>query len=169
MNGNELKYLVVHCTASRPDPNMTGIDVMRLHRNVFGWSRVGYRSVVRVNGIIDRLVRANLNCVVEPEEATWGAGAWNAVSHHICYIGGIDDEGNPKDTRTAAQKKSLRFIVEYYLREVCSTVKIVGHNQLQNKACPSFWVPAWAEEIGVPESNIEYADPFGYKKIFASS
>ena len=28
-------------------------------------------------------------------------------------------------------------------------VKIIGHNQIAAKACPSFDVPAWLHEIGI--------------------
>ncbi|MCS7085503.1 MAG: N-acetylmuramoyl-L-alanine amidase, partial [Bacteroidia bacterium] len=121
---NLLKYLIIHCTASPPNgATQTGADVVRLHRNIFRWSRVGYRCVVRVDGVVDRLVPANLDCFVQDEEVTWGAGPINAVSHHVCYIGGVDERGIVADTRTAAQKQALAEIIRFYVEKVCPEVK----------------------------------------------
>jgi len=159
----KLEYLIVHCTASAYRADLTGADVERLHRNVFRWSRVGYRAVVRRNGIIDRLAPANLNCFVEDEEITWGAGPINARAHHIVYVGGLGPDGTPADTRTAAQKAALEYVCRFYVEKVCPEIKIMGHNQVPGefgrKACPSFWVPDWLAEIGFPEKNIEKGNP----------
>jgi len=172
-----LDYLVIHCTASAFGADLTGADVERLHRNVFRWSRVGYRAVVRRNGIIDRLVPANLNCFVEDQEITWGAGPINAYAHHVVYVGGLGKDGAPADTRTFAQHASLEYICRFYIEHVCPSVKVMGHNQVPGpfgkKACPSFWVPDWLDEIGFPSENVERSDPHGQanqirglKKIF---
>ncbi|WP_314511135.1 hypothetical protein [Xanthocytophaga agilis] len=45
-------------------------------------------------------------------------------------------------------------------------VKIAGHNQFDNKGCPSFFVPAWLKQLGIPKHNIEWRDPFEYKRYF---
>ncbi len=153
---------MIHCTASRGG---TAEDVVRLHRNVFKWSRVGYRIVVEQSGKKVVLADVNQNCIVEDEEITFGAAEHNAYSHHICYIGGIDEKGNPKDTRTPAQIKTLAKIVYQYVDEICPEVLVAGHNQFHNRGCPSFWVPTFCRQIGIDPKNIYEADPFGYSKI----
>jgi hypothetical protein len=66
----------------------------------------------------------------------------------------------PKDTRTEAQKEALATIVRDYL-EFAPEIQVAGHNQFSAKACPSFWVPDWLRELGIPEANIYSADPHG--------
>jgi len=41
-------------------------------------------------------------------------------------------------------------------------ILIAGHNQFDNKACPSFFVPTYLKMIGIPDKNIYTKDPFGY-------
>ena len=54
----------------------------------------------------------------------------------------------PKDTRTACQKKALEKYVKDFHRRF-PDVRIVGHNELAAKACPSFDVQKWLKEIGI--------------------
>ena len=63
----------------------------------------------------------------------------NADSIGICYIGGLDKDGNPADTRTEAQKESLLVIIKHY-KKMFPNAKVVGHCDMPNvhKACPCF-------------------------------
>ncbi len=67
----------------------------------------------------------------------------NSHSIGICYIGGLDDGGTtPKDTRTEAQKATLRKLIEQ-LHQRYPKALIVGHHDLNpQKACPCFHVTA---------------------------
>ena len=62
----------------------------------------------------------------------------NRYSIGICYEGGLDIRGDPADTRTEAQKTSLRRLLEDLHRrypEAC----IVGHRDLSHdRDCPCF-------------------------------
>ena len=72
------------------------------------------------------------------------------MSRHIVYAGGVDTDNvqKAKDTRTPAQKEALkRYVLDFHRKH--PTVKIVGHNQLAAKACPSFDVPQWLKSIGI--------------------
>ena len=52
--------------------------------------------------------------------------------------GGVAKDGKtPKDTRTGCQKKALEKDVKDFHRRF-PEVRIVGHNELAAKACPSF-------------------------------
>lgn len=154
---------MIHCTAS--SQRIKAADVVNLHRNVFKWSRVGYRLVVEPDGNVVELVPANENCVVEDSEITFGAAEWNPVCHHVCYIGGVDSANRAFDNRTRPQIRELAKICYRYIERICPDVKIAGHNQFHNKACPSFWVPTFLRNIGIDDKNIYEKDPFGYSKI----
>ena len=58
------------------------------------------------------------------------------------------DGKTPKDTRTGCQKKALEKYVKDFHRRF-PDVRIVGHNELAAKACPSFDVQKWLKEIGI--------------------
>lgn len=61
----------------------------------------------------------------------------NRHSIGICYEGGLNEEGNPEDTRTEAQRLSLRSLLSQ-LKEKYPRAIIVGHNTFSPKACPCF-------------------------------
>jgi hypothetical protein len=68
---------------------------------------------------------------------TNGVKCKNSVSRHICYVGGLDLQMKAKDTRTDAQKESMKKYVLDFMRKH-PTVKVVGHNEFFPKSCPSF-------------------------------
>jgi len=55
----------------------------------------------------------------------------------VCYIGGTDAGGKPKDTRTAAQKATMKQLLSE-LKAVYKDAVVVGHRDLAATACPSF-------------------------------
>ena len=56
----------------------------------------------------------------------------------ICYEGGLDMAGRPKDTRTLAQRASLLGLLRE-LRKIFPKTLIVGHHDLNPmKECPCF-------------------------------
>lgn len=142
----QLKYLFIHCSATPEGRDLSGEDIKRYHLEGRGWSRPGYRLVIRLDGSIDRLIDVNDNAWVESDEITNGARGYNSVSHHICYVGGVDRDMKPKDTRTEAQRQTLKEIVRWYQQNV-PNIKVLGHNEVANKACPSFDVQKFLREI----------------------
>lgn len=133
---------------------MSAADIRRWHTSPApagrGWKQVGYTDLFHLNGRVERLVANNEDTNVDPWEITNGAAGYNSISRHIVYAGGCDAGMKPKDTRTAAQKEALRkYVLDFHTRH--PSVKIVGHNQLAAKACPSFDVAAWLLEIGIKQ------------------
>jgi hypothetical protein len=62
------------------------------------------------------------------------------------YAGGTDAQGHPLDTRTEQQKKAMaEFVLEFVRRH--PNVQVCGHNQFANKACPSFDVQKWWNDL----------------------
>lgn len=150
----KLQYLVIHCTATPEGREVSAADIRRWHTSPApagrGWKQVGYTDLLHLDGRVERLVANNEDANVDPWEITNGAAGYNSISRHIVYAGGCDVSMKPKDTRTAAQKEALRkYVFDFHARH--PSVKIVGHNQLAAKACPSFDVAAWLLEIGIKQ------------------
>lgn len=148
-----LKYLVIHCTATPEGREVSAADIRRWHTSPVsaggrGWKQVGYTDLVHLDGTVERLVDNNEDAWVDNWEITNGAAGYNSVSRHVVYAGGCDRSMKPKDTRTAAQRTALeRYVKDFHRR--FPDVRIVGHNELVAKACPSFDVQAWLESTGI--------------------
>lgn len=130
--------IIIHCTATKESQkNITVKDVDAWHRQR-GFNGIGYHYLILPDGTVQK--GRDLNTV----------GA-HCLSHNknsigICYVGGLDDNGKPKDTRTEAQKRALKSIVnEMYILFPNATVH--GHNEFANKACPCFDVAKEFSEI----------------------
>lgn len=153
----KLKYLVIHCTATPAGREVSANDIRRWHTSPVsqggrGWKQVGYTDLFHLDGSVERLVKNNEDMSVDPWEVTNGAAGYNSVSRHIVYAGGVDanDVNKAVDTRTPAQKEAMkRYVLDFHRR--FPGVRIVGHNQLAAKACPSFDVPEWLESIGIKQ------------------
>ena len=61
----------------------------------------------------------------------------NTGSIGISYIGGVDADMKPKDTRTKAQRDALNSLL-FDLTDNFAGATIHGHNEFSSKACPSF-------------------------------
>lgn len=150
----ELKYLVIHCTATPEGREVTAADIRRWHtsplsRGGRGWRQVGYTDIIHLDGKVERLVGNNEDANVDPWEVTNGAKGYNFVSRHIVYSGGMTrDMTKAKDTRTQAQRDAMRdYVIDFHRR--FPGVRIVGHNELAAKECPSFNVQKWLRQIGI--------------------
>jgi hypothetical protein len=149
-----LKYLVLHCTATPEGREVSAADIRRWHTSSVsqggrGWKQVGYTDLIHLDGMVERLVDNNEDANVDPWEITNGVKGYNSVSRHTVYAGGLAKDGKTaKDTRTAAQLKAMEeYVKDFHARH--PQVRIVGHNELAAKACPSFDVQAWLKAIGI--------------------
>lgn len=149
----QMKRLVIHCTATPEGREVSASDIRHWHTDPVskggrGWKQVGYTDLIHLDGKVERLVKNNEDAEVDPWEITNGAKGYNSTSRHIVYAGGCDKKMQPKDTRTEAQKKAMTDYVRNF-HERFPTIRIVGHNELAAKACPSFDVQKWLREIGI--------------------
>ena len=124
----KISLIVIHCSAVTPDQESSAAQIDTWHRKR-GWKfGIGYHYVIRRNGEI------------EPGRPEWMVGAHcqnhNQHSIGVCYEGGLDIRGQPDDTRTEAQKATLRRLLEDLHRRYPHAL-IVGHHDLNpRKPCP---------------------------------
>ena len=149
----QLKYLVIHCTATPEGREVSADEIRRWHTapkaaGGRGWNQVGYTDMVHLDGSVERLVRNNEDMQVDAFEITNGAKGYNAIARHVVYVGGVDATGKAKDTRTEAQRNALAaYVRDFHAR--FPQVRIIGHNEIATKACPSFNVQQWLKSIGI--------------------
>ncbi|MEG2599744.1 MAG: N-acetylmuramoyl-L-alanine amidase [Muribaculaceae bacterium] len=151
----ELEYLVIHCTATPENREVKASEIRAWHTAAppkgRGWKQVGYTDLIHLDGKVERLVSNNEDGWVDTNEITNGAAGYNSVSRHVVYAGGLASDGKTaKDTRTVAQKASLKkYVLDFRAKN--PKAKIVGHRDLPNvnKACPSFDVSSWLTLIGI--------------------
>jgi N-acetylmuramoyl-L-alanine amidase len=134
--------IVIHCSATPEGRDVSAAEIRGWHKRQ-GWADIGYHHVVRLDGS------------VEPGRPESQPGAHvagnNARSIGVVYAGGLARDGRtPKDTRTPAQRATLkRLVIE--LRSRYPGARIRGHRDFPGvaKACPSFDVAAWLHEEGL--------------------
>ena len=123
-----ITLIVIHCSAVKPDQMSSVAQIDTWHHDRGYKFGVGYHYVIRRDGSIE---------AGRPE---WMVGA-HCVNHNkysigVCYEGGLDARGQPADTRTAAQKATLRQLLTDLHRRYPRAV-IVGHHDLNpQKDCP---------------------------------
>ena len=126
----QLNYIIIHCSATKAGQDFHASDIDRWHKER-GFDCIGYHRVIDLDGTIEKgrnISKPGAHCK-----------GHNADSIGICYIGGLDKDGNPADTRTEAQKESLLEIIKNY-KKMFPNAKVVGHRDMPNvhKACPCF-------------------------------
>lgn len=124
-----ISEIIVHCSATPEGRDFT-IDQIRRWHLERGFSDVGYHYVVYRDGSVHQ----------GRQESVIGAHCLghNSRSIGVCYIGGCASDGKtPKDTRTPAQKRALRSLVDRLLAKYPGAT-VHGHYEFAPKACPSF-------------------------------
>lgn len=157
-NSNTLQFCFIHTSANREGSKTTAKAIESYHtrpksKNGLGWSRPGYNDVIEFSGKQVTLVPYNDDNIVQASERANGAGEFNRISRHICYIGGLDRQGKAKNTLNANQDSTLKYLL-LNLVEKHPQILIVGHNQVANKSCPCFNVPQKLRTYGIPDQNI---------------
>lgn len=67
----ELRYLVIHCTATPQGREVSAAEIRRWHtapasKGGRGWSQVGYTDMIHLDGSTERLVDNNEDARVDP-------------------------------------------------------------------------------------------------------
>ena len=133
--------IIIHCSATRAGQDLRAKDIDRIHKQR-GFSQIGYNYVIDLDGMVEN---------GRPLSIDGAHCNTNKHSVGICYIGGLDASGKPADTRTIAQKTSLRELVAKLCKEY-DIVEVLGHRDTSSdldgsgevepaeyiKACPCF-------------------------------
>ena len=125
-----ISLIIIHCSAVKPDQTSSAAQIDTWHRQRGFHLGIGYHYVIRRDGTI------------EPGRPEWMIGAHcknhNAHSIGVCYEGGLDIRGQPDDTRTLAQKATMRRLLEE-LHARYPRAMILGHRDLNpGKDCPGY-------------------------------
>lgn len=137
-----INKLIIHCSATKAEQKITVADIEKWHK-ARGFKKIGYHYVIYLDGSIHK--------GREISEIGAHVQGQNSNSIGICYVGGLDATGKPKDTRTETQKTALRNLVQE-LKQQFPKVEILGHRDYSPdrngdgiiedwewlKACPCF-------------------------------
>lgn len=131
MCADSVRFLVLHCSATRCDKDYSVEQLRRDHRSR-GFYDIGYHFYVRKDGTLTQhrfLLEVGAH-----------ARPYNRCSIGICYEGGLDEQGRPANTLTTAQRQRIADLLTI-LRRLFPKAKVVGHRDLPGttpKACPCF-------------------------------
>ena len=129
MSADSVRYIVLHCSATPCNRDYPVESLLRDHK-VRGFRTVGYHFYIRRDGSVTqhrRLLEVGAHC-----------RPFNRCSIGICYEGGLDEQGNTKDTRTQRQTELIALLMKKLLR-LFPKARICGHRDLPGtlpKDCP---------------------------------
>ena len=129
MKVEDVKYLVLHCSASKVNNDYT-VEHLRQDHQARGFKDIGYHFYIRKDG----------TCTQHRMLLEVGAHArpYNRCSIGICYEGGLDEQGKPCNTMTPQQYERIKDLLKN-LHKLFPKAKIVGHRDLPGttpKDCP---------------------------------
>ena len=131
MKADSIRFLVLQCSATRRNQDYS-VDQLRKDHKKRGFRDVGYHFYVRKDGTLTqhRMLM----------EVGAHARPYNRCSIGICYEGGLDEQGKPCNTLTAAQDARISDLLTV-LHHLFPKAEIVGHRDLPGttpKDCPCF-------------------------------
>jgi N-acetylmuramoyl-L-alanine amidase len=135
----KISELIWHCTATPEGREVLVGEVDRWHRDR-GFHRskpvgnlnltsIGYHKLVHLDG--------SVSIGRDASEVGAHVSGHNTGTIGYCYVGGITKTGKSKDTRTAAQKKTMLALTRDAIANFGLT-KVSGHHDYAAKDCPCF-------------------------------
>lgn len=120
----KIDAIVIHCTATRAGQDVRAADIDKWHKER-GFAMIGYNYVIDLDGTVEigrPLTRYGAHC----NTPGLSGMSYNKHSIGIVYVGGLDENGNPADTRTPEQKMALANLV-YRLINEYPIIEVIGH------------------------------------------
>lgn len=127
----ETKYIVVHCSQTRPSQNIGAKEIDRWHRER-GWLKIGYAKVIKRDGTVEQ--------GRDDDELQAHVKNYNHISTSVCVVGGAKEENwqEGEDNFTGDQFESLKKVLAEQVAKY-PEARIVGHYELdERKTCPNF-------------------------------
>lgn len=149
--------ITIHCSATREDRDFTENQVRDSHI-ARGFRTWGYHFYIRKNGSIVKM---------RPIDQMGAHASGFNSSIGICYEGGLDSSGKPKDTRTQAQKDSIRKLLHQLVPE--HNIKYLsGHRDLSPDLNGNGIIEEWEWAKSCPCYDVqkEYCNEFPTLKTF---
>lgn len=144
MRREDIDAIVIHCSATRAGQDVRAADIDKWHKER-GFAMIGYNYVIDLDGTVEvgrPLSRDGAHC----NTAGTSGRSYNRHSIGICYVGGLDKDGKPADTRTPEQKRALRELVYKLMDEYPGIVEVIGHRDASpdrnkdGKITPNEWI-----------------------------
>lgn len=142
--------MIIHASATRPEwavgktIEQVRDEITKWHVVERGWSGIGYNFIIMDGEVIGgRDLDDDGDFAEETGAHTKGH---NRGTIGVCLIGGFGGAASDKfsDHYSEADDVALRALIEQ-MNDRFGDLKISGHNQYANKACPCFSVPDWLE------------------------
>lgn len=114
---NTIDSIIIHCSATKAGQDFRAKDIDKMHR-ARNFTQIGYNYIIELDGTIEKgrpLTIDGAHCL-----------GYNNHSVGICYIGGLDQNGRPADTRTPAQKEAIRKLVGDLCKQY-EIIEVLGH------------------------------------------
>ena len=134
MDPNAIDFITIHCAATPRGRDVKAATIGAWDSAKFG--QISYHYVIELDGQVVPTLRH--------DQKGAHVGGHNSGNLGICYVGGVEPDGRPADTRTPAQKAAMADLVARLHADHPHAV-IRGHRDWPGvaKACPSFDVAAW--------------------------
>lgn len=169
---NEIQFIVIHCSATKPSQNLTAEDIRQMHTKPKseggkGWRDIGYHFVIQRDGTLESGRPMN-----KVGAHAYGFNkvpdAWRPMSWGVCMIGGVDESGKPEDNFTSEQFQALNNLLPGLMVQAPKAA-ILGHRDLSPdidgdgvvepfewlKSCPCFDVKRYCSAKGLTRSALK--------------
>ena len=129
----KIERVILHCSATKEHQDIDAATIRTWHTSTpRNWSDIGYHFVVKLDGTIESGRPIN--------RAGAHTKGQNKDSIGICYVGGLDCSGYPKNTLTAEQRRAIKRLCRALCLVLNQPLSLHGHREYSAKACPSFEV-----------------------------
>lgn len=159
----KITRLNIHCTATRAGRTYTVADIDRDHKaRGFGKGAsrpCGYHYIIYADGSVHQGRR--------DDEVGANAAGYNTESIGIVYVGGLDANGKPADTRTPAQIAAMaRLVRDLAVKYGVPRARILGHRDLSPDTNGNGRIDPWEWTKQCPCFNVqaELADWFAVQE-----